>query len=442
MRLALLLRTIAIVSALAGPATAQQALAITGVTVVDPAAGRLLPGRTVVMEGDSIVWVGRAVDAKIPSKATRIRGAGKFLLAGLWDMHAHVDTSDLVLFLASGVTGVREMNGDSLRLRMKREIARGSRTGPRLFVSSPLLAGVRQRYRHIIVPSPDSARILAKKLRDEGYDFLKAYDGLSVETYDALADAAVKLGVPLVGHLPAGVDVNYSLVRQQRSIEHVEQLMRAATKHPPDTAAIPAIVEALRVQNQTWFTPTLAVSLALSWTRTPWYADQLQRDEMRFVDDETLGWWTGLAGAAGGGTTTYQRLPPPADNAFSLWSRVLVRELDRADVSLLAGTDSPNPLMVPGVSLLDELDALVDAGLTRARVLRMATVDAARFLGLKGRAGQVSKGAFADAILLDANPLDNLAALRHPAGVISAGRWHDRAELDGWLVAATKRAPK
>jgi hypothetical protein len=436
------LRTIALVSALSGAATAQQSIAITGVTVVDPAAGKLLPGRTVITEGDSILWVGRAADARIPPKATRIRGAGKFLLAGLWDMHAHVDTADLTLFLASGVTGVREMNGDSVRLRMKREVARGSRAGPRLFVSSPLLAGVRQRYRHIIVPSPDSARVLAKKLRDDGYDFLKAYDGLSVETYDALADAAVKLGVPLVGHLPAGVDVPYSIVRQQRSIEHVEQIMRATTKHPPDTAAIPAIVEALRVQNQTWVTPTLAVSLALSWTRTPWYADQLRRDEMRFVDDETLGWWTGLAGAAGGGTTTYQRLPPPSDNAFSLWSRVLVRELDRAEVPLLAGTDSPNPLMVPGVSLLDELDALVDAGLTRARALRMATSDAARFLGLNGKAGQVSKGAFADAVLLDANPLENLVALRRPAGVMSAGRWHDRAELDRWLATATKRTPK
>jgi imidazolonepropionase-like amidohydrolase len=98
--------------------------------------------------------------------------------------------------------------------------------------------------------------------------------------------------------------------------------------------------------------------------------------------------------------------------------------------------------MVPGVSLLDELDALVDAGLTRARALRMATSDAARFLGLKGKAGQVSKGAFADAVLLDANPLENLVALRRPAGVMSAGRWHDRAELDRWLATATKRTPK
>jgi predicted amidohydrolase YtcJ len=160
------------------------------VTVVSVDSGTLTPGQTVLVEGDRITWVGPSARARIPADATRIPGAGRYLAPGLADMHAHVDPEALGVFLAYGVTTVRELNGDNARLSLRTDIAAGRVEGPTLIVGGPLLAGESQRWRHGLITTADQARAEINREADLGYDNVKVYDGLTADAYDAIVATA------------------------------------------------------------------------------------------------------------------------------------------------------------------------------------------------------------------------------------------------------------
>jgi imidazolonepropionase-like amidohydrolase len=398
------------------------------VSVLPMTADTVLRDQAVVVENGVITWVGPSASAPVPAGALVIEGGGRFLLPGLADMHVHMEGADVPLFLANGVLEVRELNGAQFHVALRDSIEKGLRPGPRMFISSPLLAGVPQRWRHELVETPEAARRAAREAKEAGYDALKVYDGLTRDTYEALVVAGRELGLPLVGHIPADVGLDGVLAAGQRSIEHTEQIMYATVGHAPDPAQIPGIVAKIAATD-TWVVPTLAAQRILTQARTQAYNARLEAPEMRFVDSGTLGWWRSLAMPEGTAS-------PPANDprrvraeAFYGFQKELARALYAAGVPFLVGTDTPNPLLVPGYSLHLELAALVDAGIPTYDVLRAATAEAARFVGEGGRWGQVSVGAAADLVLSDANPLDGIETLRDPAGVMVRGRWIDRPAL-------------
>jgi imidazolonepropionase-like amidohydrolase len=415
-----------------GTVAAQETIAFRDVSILDVEAGVVVPDRTVIVEGGTIARVGPAAEVEIPADATVIDGTGRFLVPGLADMHVHMERADARLFLANGVTTVREMNGSPAHLALRDSIARGDVLGPRMLVASPLLAGVEQRYRHELVPDSAAAARVAREAAERGYDFLKAYDGLSAPAYEALAEASSATGIPLVGHVPEAVGLDGVLAVGQRSLEHVEQIAYATVGHAPDPARIRGIAERI-AGSEAWVVPTLAAQRILTRSRTSYYDALLAAPETAFVDPGILEWWRSLAAPAGAPD-------PPADDprrrrseAFYDFQRELVGALHAAGVPLLVGTDTPNPLLVPGFSIHLELAALVDAGISPIDAIRMATRDAARFAGEEGRWGVVAPGAAANLVLVDANPLDSLAALRAPAGVMVRGTWLDREALDRLL---------
>jgi imidazolonepropionase-like amidohydrolase len=282
-----------------------------------------------------------------------------------------------------GVTTVRELNGAAWHIALRDSIARGERPGPRLFVTSPLLSGIPfPAVRHVIVPTPDSARALVDRYAAERYDAIKIYDGLNAASYAALVARAREKRLPLTGHIPHDVGLEGVLAAGQ-SIEHVEKIVYATTgTSNPDTGQAPLIAKRIvALGGQVVF--TLAAQKALNLGRVM-----------------------------------------PSERARSLYAlqAAIVRELYRAGAPVLLGTDVPNARLLPGLSIHDEIDTLIEAGIPAAAVLRGATAGAAHYLGAPDW-GRVQPGASADLLLLEQNPIDSPRTLRQPARIMVRGVW-------------------
>ncbi|NKB88621.1 MAG: amidohydrolase family protein [Acidobacteria bacterium] len=389
----------------------------------------LLPSGTIVVQNGVIARIGQDEDEALPEDARIIDLAGAVVMPGLADMHAHIAENDLDLFLAHGVTTAREMNGSARHLEWRRQIEAGERRGPRLFVTSTLLAGEPvDGVRFELVTDPDQARELARSAANVGYDMLKVYDGLGASTYEALAGEAALLDLPMTGHVPSAVGVAGVLASRQH-LEHTEKLVHAGV-------GIEELVEQIRVA-EVWLTPTLAVQEALSLAGTLEYSAALDDPSMEFMPAGILGWWHSLAG---------QRPTPTQTSPFVERQQLLLRAAYDAGVPLLAGSDTPNPLMVPGLSLVDELEALVRGGLSAHAALVTATNAAGRFattvLKSPDSFGVVEVGAAADLVILEQDPREMLSTLRAPRAVVAGGTWFDREALDAMLRGvAARRAP-
>jgi imidazolonepropionase-like amidohydrolase len=401
---------------------AGRSIALVGGDVLTMESPDALRAATVVVENGRITAVGS--DVSVPDDACRIDARGKTVLPGLADMHVHTVESEMPLYLANGVTTVREMNGSPTFVALRAKLD-GGLPGPRLLVASPLLAGVKQRFRHELIENVTDAGKAAHEADRVGYDYLKIYDGLSRESYDALVEAGTTLGIPLDGHIPEAVGIERVLAAGQ-TIEHMDKIAVALSGHQPDTSVL-LRARQLFTEHTVWVTPTIASLYALDIAGTDEYSARMERPEMAYIDSATMAWW---------GSLRRSRTRPTGGSPFYRLELALLRALQEVGVPLLLGTDTGNPLMVPGFAVYDELDRLVtDAGFSRYDALRTATANAGRFLHEQGT-GMIRVGARADLLLVDGDPLKDLGVLRRPAGVMANGRWFDRAALDEMLRQA------
>ena len=254
---------------------------------------RVLRNQTVVVKNGNIVAIDEARKVAIPTDAMVIDGSGKYLLPGLADMHVHTDPSDFSLFLANGITTVREMNGSAHHLKWRAQLASGELLGPHLFVASTMIAGEKQRYRHVLVTSPEQAAKVVKEFAEQQYDFIKVYNGLSRAVYDQIIQTAKEEKIPVVGHIPKAVGLDHALESGQKSIEHTEQIEYAtASFDSPLSSQQADKVAAQIVRANAWVTPTLASQEVLCQQGTAWFNSLFDRPEMKFVDSSTLSWWS------------------------------------------------------------------------------------------------------------------------------------------------------
>lgn len=431
-------------------------LVIAGVTVVPMDRDGVLAHRTVVVRGDRIVAVEPADRIDVPAGARRIDGAGKWLMPGLADMHIHIWSEyDLTLFVAAGVTTVRNMFGGEQHLAWRGELARGTRFGPTLVTASPIIDGDPPVWPgSIVLVNPADADRIVGELKAKGYDFLKPYSQLTREAYDALVAAGKKHGLPLGGHTPSAAGLAHVLASGQRTIEHLDGWLiallpdaaRPAGAAPPglrellpriDEARIPALVQQT-IAAGAWNCPTLIVldrmaaleDLPAARARARW---------LPYVSPFVTARWDPKA--------DFRLRSKTAEDFAAMRKANIVRgkiaaALVAAGAPVLVGTDAGNPFVIPGESLHDELELLVAAGASRARVLRAATAGAAEHLGQRGTLGVVAPGARADLLLVDADPLAGPLPLV-PAGVVLRGAWHSRADLEQKLaeVARAHAAP-
>lgn len=417
-------------------------IALVGASILPMDRDTLLRNQVVVISDGRIREVADAADAVIPPDAQRFDLQGLYLMPGLVDSHTHAGDPFLPLYLTAGVTTVRLMHGFPERLE-RRERQRTERLPwPNIVTAGPLMAGEDVPWPAVIAETPDEARAIVAEQAAAGYDFVKVYDGLSVAGYDALVDEANRLGIPFAGHVPTEVGLERVLESGQRTIEHAEQLLYAAFGRAGvmtlPVARTDTIVELFRRHGgETCVTPTLR-GMTLAMRRGTAFTDSLFADlDWSLVDPELREWWR-----------SYQA-PAPEDarlrrEHFLRLQTELALRLHDAGVPLLAGTDSPYPLLLPGPSLIKEIETLVEAGLSPFEALAAATSNAGRCLQPgETEFGVVRAGTRADLLLLDADPRDDLTTLHRPLGVMVRGRPYEAdyfAELKGQVRRALEDA--
>jgi imidazolonepropionase-like amidohydrolase len=378
-----------------------------------------------------------------------VDGRGKFLLPGLAEMHAHVPGGNapdadiervLLLYAANGITTIRGMLGHPRHLELRAKLARGDILGPRLVTSGPSLNGSS-------VPDWATAQRLVAEQKAAGYDFLKIHPGIAQPAFDSLAAAAARAGMRLAGHVPLDVGLEGALRHRFWTIDHLDGYAEAlAEGNPPAPAPASQFFGANLAP---WFDESRMAELVrrtrdagVAQVPTEILFDNLaepdgvaalrDRPEHRYVSRQALEQWAGQSA----GIAT--QLGPTALRDLVAMRRRLLRALHDGGVSLVLGSDAPQIWNVPGFSMHRELEALVQAGLTPYQALRTGTVNVAALLGEPAPAGTVAVGARADLLLLDANPLDEVSRSRTIAGVMLAGRWLPRAELDRLLEGAAR----
>ena len=429
----------------AGPAPAAEPPAVTAfvnVNVVPMDRERVLRGQTVIVEGGRIAAIGRKV--KVPASAKIIDGSGRYLSPGLADMHNHADSrEDLALFLANGVTTMLNMGEarNSFVGRTRIAVDKGEIVGPRIF--SALAVDGSPQFAHLVVASPEDARAAARLGKANGYAFIKVYNNLSPEVWAELVTAARVEGLAVVGHGISSVGLEKQLAAGQVLVAHSEEFFYTYFTPPgvvpsSDVPVNDRIPDAIALIKRTGAYVTADLhnyaTIAGQFGRPDVVAAYLQMPESRYVSPaDRVGW----------AHSGYQKRKVDV-SARVAFLRRFIKAMADAGVPLVSGTDAPSIAgLVPGFSVHQNLAMLEDAGLSRFQILSLATRVPGEFVQRHvagaGPAGTVSVGSRADLVLVDSNPLDRLATLRRPVGVMANGRWFDAVELKGLLDEVVAR---
>src|SRR5271170_2175726 len=441
---------------------AASALAITHVTVIDTTGVPSKSDMTVIVKDQRIVELGKSDAVHAPAGARIVDGSGGYLIPGLWDMHVHEVFGDWLprnekvvppLFVANGITGVRDMGGDLDVLKVWRaEIAAGQLLGPRMIIAGPMLDGPVPRFPSSApVANAADGRKVVDDLKAQGVDFIKIQSLIPRDGYFAAADEARKLGIVFVGHVPDAVRASEASNAGQKSIEHFTGIFEGSTtiedqllKGPKslglnvknyDSARAKALI-ALMAKNQTWQVPTLV------WERGQWLVDDIDLSHDPLTKYAPRSWkdhtWPMFVSDIKKDMDTD---PLPVRKKFVQMELDMTLAMFRAGVPFLAGTDTAAGVHIfPGFSLHQELALFVQAGLSPMQALQTATRNPAEFMGRLADLGTVEKGKMADLVLLDANPAVDIANTRKIRAVVLAGRYLGRADLDRMLKQVEEAA--
>lgn len=411
----------------------------------------VLPAADVAVMDRRIVRIAPGGSLDAPEGAVVVDAAGRTLMPGLAEMHAHVPGPQvrqyaedvLLLYAAHGITTIRGMLGHPWHLELRAALAEGRVLGPRLYTSGPSLNGNS-------APDVATAVRLVREQKAAGYDFLKLHPGLTREVFDAIAATAREAGIAFEGHVSDDVGLMTALGAGQRAIDHLDGYMQVLVDpecldgrlapgffgvgltpcFQPDR--LPAVVKATR-EAGAWMAPTQV--LLERWVNPPTEAELRASVAARYLPATVIEQWLrSRAGFLG-----LQGLTPATARKFTDARRLLIGELHRAGVPFLLASDAPQVFNLPGDSALAELAVYVASGMSNAEALATATANPARFFGASGVFGKVEEGLEADLVLLAANPLEDIEAVRRIEGVMLRGRWLDRAELDARLAALAAR---
>ncbi len=392
---------------------APPALVISDVTIVDVTAGKLQPGKTVIVRGGSIAEIAAMRPRVLPDGAKEIDGKGRYLIPGLWDCHVHISMwgpDAYARLVAHGVTTVRDMGGDLRELlAAKKRIATGEILGPRMLLAGPFLDGEKPNdiYRRFVL-KPENVEATVNELSAAGVDFFKVHSRLPIDVMRELARVAGKRKIWFGGHTPAGITPLEASDLGMRSIEHADSFFLAMA----------------RAKN----TPAPGWPQARAWWRGKDGVAAMRRiAENGTVVVPTLNIVAQIADGMGG---MFKTVAP--------WTRDITRALHGAGVPLATGTDFARRVIgiEPGISLHNELEQLVSAGLSTSEALRAATQTPSRRFGGNEKGGVVAVGQAADMVLLHRDPLADVRNVRAIAGVVMRGAWLPRDRLDALLAWA------
>jgi imidazolonepropionase-like amidohydrolase len=437
-------------------------IAITNVSVLSPTGDEMLTPRTIILDQGGIEAV--SLSDSVSGVARVIDGTDLYAMPGLIDAHVHLrrQPNDLLLYIANGVTHVRDLSGSTAILNWRDEVERGERIGPRITAASPLLyttSLVRGWFRGATEPrqnimTPAGASNMVRWLQDQGYDALKLYADIDPDVFRAVNIAAREAGLHTVGHLPFDFTLDDLEELELREVAHIEEFIKKlqdefdSSVHGPYSEAFPsfvadqadAVIDVILERDLTVNT-TLSLmervgnqvfDLRSELARLPLqYANPGMIEGSAYV--QQLGWLPGR--------NVFEQTEPvsPEQRAAieASWEaraeahRILFRRMVERNVRLTIGTDATSHLMIPGFSIHQELESLVRNGMTPGAALRAAGATPAELMNING--GVIAPGRRADLVLLSANPLLNITNTTAIEAVIAQGRFYDRDALDSML---------
>jgi imidazolonepropionase-like amidohydrolase len=459
-----------------------QPIAITHVNIVDVVNGGVHPDQTVIVESGKIASISPAANVKLTPNATVINASGEFLIPGLWDMHVHLrsdlrrpqtrliseNEAMLNLFLPNGVVGIAEMGGDLADhvILWREEIRTGKRDGPRIITAGRKLDNDPPSWPGSIgIKTAEDARDAVRENQAAGADFIKIYfRNASPAILGAVVDEAHKLHLKVTGHKPGNMSIQEFVESGVDGMQHAEPLAaanreqvdgltrernkRAGTPFAMDQTEFMARFYAMRdaaegarlyqsmAQKQFWVTPTVAI-----------YTHTLEHGVKDYDNDERRRFFAPALWRTWDPKVTDVARRPFEGNALALRKATTKISEEsavaafKAGVPMALGTDcgADNDHMMPGWAVHEEMEKLVQIGLTPIDVLRMATINAAKWRG-DANEGSVETGKVADLVLLRSNPLSDIRHAKEVDGVFQMGRYYPREKLEGMLGRAAERA--
>ena len=432
----------ALVAALISSAVMAEDIVIADVGVISMLEPGVRESQNVTVRGGRVV----AIEPGGPAPGARvIDGSGRFLIPGLAETHAHVPVENperddaLFLWVANGVTMARGMVGHPTHLALREDLLAHRTLGPRLLTSGPPFSGQGSSIAEV--------EALVREQKAAGYDFLKILGGLQSDQFEALAAEARRVGMPFEGHVTASVGLQASLEAGQVVVDHLDGYMRVIT---PDAESYPAFYSA-------WFGASLAphvdrdlIPKAVAMTKASGAAvvptETLLENSFhafRWEEMTRRPQFRYLPKALRTSYIRYMRRMAPGTSAEKAGEylgirRTLIRALHDSGVPVLLGSDAPQMFNVPGFSIHRELASMVAAGLTPFEALATGTTGPSAFFGATDW-GAIEVGRDADLVLLNANPLRDIANTQRIEGVMVRGRWLDRTALDAGLSDIEKR---
>lgn len=413
-------------------------IALEGATLIDGAGGEPKQDAVIIIRNGHIESVARVNEISIPRGAERVNLAGKTIIPGLIDAHAHVERWAVQRYVAWGVTSVRDLHGGTDEVvALKNATNLGSILGPRMFVAGAMIDGVPPTYPNATgVATPDQARRAVDQHAIAGVDYLKIYTKITPTLLRPLMDEAAKLRLPVAAHL-GKTDALTAARAGVVSIEHMAGVVQAATNNPMYANAHSSFLSGWTTEEKGWagldsstvartaralaqtkvvIVPTLVVHDMLARLDNPIL---LSRPGMEDVPDnaESVRSVPGLLRRTGwrsGDLDAFRRSRRRQDQ--------FVREFKRAGGPIAAGSDAANQLLIPGYSLHEEMSLLVAAGLTPLEAITAATRRGAQLLKADSL-GLLTSGKVADLVVLNGDPSRNISATRNIAMVMIRGRF-------------------
>jgi len=400
-------------------------LALVGGTLIDGTGKPATPNAVVLIEGDRIVAAGPRSTIKIPDGAKIVDLTGKFLLPGLWDMHAHFYQTELgPTYLAAGITTVRDVGNDTEVATALRDAAKEKRgLGPRMLLAGYIDGKNEGHSFDVEVETPEEARAAVQRYKDAGYEQIKIRDNVKLETLKVICAEAHRLGMTVTGHVPEGMNALQAVEAGMDQLSHLNYVLtgffpKRDRSSPPVTINLNArnVTNALNFfkEHGTVIDPTEAVLELM----------------LRPMNMPIETFEPGVTKVPAEMKVQINKKGQAADQAEGLRMVLdvflkIIGALHKAGVPIVAGSD----VGVPAHTLHRELELYVKAGLTPLEAIQAATIVPARVMKLDAEVGSIEPGKRADLVVLDANPLDNISNIRKLRFVVTQGRLFDCARL-------------
>lgn len=460
-----------IASVLAAPSTEpreETVVAFVNVNVIPMDTERLIANQTVIVRNGLIAEIGDAKRVKVPKSAQRIDGAGKFLIPGLTDMHVHLMSDDdeipdalaedeLRIMIANGVTTIRLMTGTPEQLALRAKSARGEIVAPTMYVASPQFIGKKSTNAYVVTTEAEGRESVRKAKRD-GYDYLKITTNVKAEVYEAIVDEARKENIRVVGHADSRFIGLARALKAGQQIEHLDSYLEALLPdnapvkgsvsdiylyNPKnwesidylDESKIPELAKAT-VQSNPFCVPTLTLfkyTVGIGRTEESIRA----QTDIRFYPPKVIDLWLGVNKRLWATRASAERRAK-----YVAVRDKIVRAIHDAGGKIMAGSDTPEWLLLYGFTLHRELKTLNQAGLSNYTTLAAATRNPAEFFDTLKQTGTIEKGKRADLVLLEANPLQDISNTEKRAGVMLRGRYFTQVEMNKWLDEIAPRFRK